>query len=145
MSSPSRSKSVAITMVSAFFARFLSERMMSFSLGSFSMGAYTRYGSASIFQPLRSTPSAVKGFFFLNGGFASVSGICAGTDSPSAVTPCQPPRFLYTSDGVKSGSRMWPRRPMVTHSSPSSSKRYTGVEYTLSAFGFVAPSKSAIF
>ena len=39
ISSPSRSKSVAITMESAFFARFFSERMMSFSLGSFSMGA----------------------------------------------------------------------------------------------------------
>ena len=39
MSSPSRSKSVAMTMESAFFARFFRERMMSFSLGSFSMGA----------------------------------------------------------------------------------------------------------
>ena len=97
--------------------------MMSFSLGSFSTGAYTRYGSASIFQPLSSTPSSVKGFFFLKGGLGRLAGISAGTGSPSAVTPCQPPRFLYTSVGVKSGSRMWPRRPMVTHSSPSTSKR----------------------
>ena len=29
----------------------------------------------------------------------------------------------YTSDGVKSGSRIWPRRPIVTHSSPLSSNR----------------------
>ena len=35
----SRSKSVAMMMESAFFARFFRERMMSFSLGSFSMGA----------------------------------------------------------------------------------------------------------
>ena len=74
MNSPSRSKSVAMTMESAFFARFLSERMISFSLGSFSMGAYTRYGSASIFHDFSSTPSSVKGFFFLKGGFGSVSG-----------------------------------------------------------------------
>ena len=87
----------------------------------------------------------MKGFFFLNGGFGSTSGSSAGYVSPSSVTPCQPPRFLYTIAGVKSGSRMWPRRPMVTHSSPSTSKRYTGVEYTLSAFGFFAPKRSAIF
>ena len=42
MSSPSRSKSVAMTTESAFFARFLRERMISFSFGSFLMGAYTR-------------------------------------------------------------------------------------------------------
>ena len=145
MSSPSRSKSVAMMTESAFFARFFSERMISFSLGSFLMGAYTRYGSASIFQVLSSTPSSVKGFFFLKGGLGSVAGSFAGKVSPSSVTPCQPPRFLYTMVGVKSGSRMWPRRPMVTHSSPSTSKRYTGVEYTLSALGFLTPSKSAIF
>ena len=145
MSSPSRSKSVAMTMESAFFARFLSERMISFSLGSFSMGAYTRYGSASIFHAFSSTPSSVNGFFFLKGGFGSVAGMAAGTEAPSSSTPCQPPRFLYTRCGTKSGSRMWPRRPMVTHSSPSTAKRYTGVEYTLSALGFVAPSRSAIF
>ena len=145
MSSPSRSKSVAMMMESAFFARFFKERMISFSLGCFLMGAYTRYGSASIFQALSSTPSSVKGFFFLKGGLGSVAGSCAGKVSPSSVTPCQPPRFLYTMVGVKSGSRMWPRRPMVTHSSPSTSKRYTGVEYTLSALGFLTPSKSAIF
>lgn len=145
MSSPSRSKSVAMMTESAFFARFFRERMISFSLGSLLMGAYTRYGSASIFQDFSSTPSSVKGFFFLNGGFGSDAGSSAGSVSPSSVTPCHPPRFLYTIVGAKSGSRMWPRRPMVTHSSPSTSKRYTGVEYTLSALGFFTPSKSAIF
>ena len=34
---------------------------------------------------------------------------------------------------------------MVTHSSPSTSNRYTGVEYTLSALGFFTPSNAAIF
>ena len=52
-----------------------------------------RYGSASIFHPLSSTPSAVKGFFFLKGGLARLSGTTAGSISPSAVTPSQPPRF----------------------------------------------------
>ena len=132
-------------MESAFFARFFRLRMISFSFGSFSMGAYTRYGSASIFHAFSSTPSSVNGFFFLNGGRARLAGSSAGTASPSAVTPRQPPRFLYMRDGVKSGSKIWPRRPMVTHSSPSTSKRYTGVEYTLSAFGFFAPSSEAIF
>ena len=57
MSSPSRSKSVPITTESAFFARFLSERMMPFSAGSFWIGAHTRYGRLAIFQPLMSMPS----------------------------------------------------------------------------------------
>ena len=37
--------------------------------------------------------------------------MAAGTEAPSSSTPCQPPRFLYTRCGTKSGSRMWPRRP----------------------------------
>ena len=57
MSSPSRSKSVPMTTESAFLARFLSERMMPFSAGVFSMGAQTRYGRLAIFQPLMSMPS----------------------------------------------------------------------------------------
>ena len=145
ISSPSRSKSVAMTMESAFFAKFFNERIMSFSLGRFSIGEYTKYGSASIFQAFSSTPSSVKGFFFLKGGLGSVLGISASITSPSAETPRHPPRFLYTSAVAKSGSRIWPRRPMVTQSSPSTVKRYTGVEYTLSALVFVAPNKSAIF
>ena len=42
MSSPSRSKSVAMMIESAFLARFLSVRMISFSAGTFSTGAHTR-------------------------------------------------------------------------------------------------------
>ena len=61
MSSPSRSKSVPITMESAFLARFLRARMMPFSAGSFWMGVHTRYGRLATFQPFTSTPSLVKG------------------------------------------------------------------------------------
>ena len=61
MSSPSRSKSVAMMTSSAFFARFLRVRMISFSAGFFTTGAHTRYGRLGTFQPLMSTPSLVKG------------------------------------------------------------------------------------
>ncbi len=57
MSSPSRSKSVAMTTSSAFLARFLRARMMPFSAGFFSTGAHTRYGRLGTFQPLMSMPS----------------------------------------------------------------------------------------
>ena len=128
MSSPSRSKSVPMTTLSAFLARFLRARMISFSAGSFSMGAHTRYGRLAIFQPLRSTPSARKGLRRdLYGGRARPSGTSAGMSSPSAVRPCQPSRSLKVSCTGKSTFRMCPRRPMVTQSSPPMRKRYTGV------------------
>ena len=47
MSSPSRSKSVAITISSAFLATLFSERMSSRSAGVLPIGAHTRYGSES--------------------------------------------------------------------------------------------------
>ena len=80
---------------SAFLAKFFKLRMMSFSFGSFSMGAYAKYGSASIFHAPMATPSAKNGLrLVLYGGFARKSGMSAGTTSPSAVTPCQPFVFL---------------------------------------------------
>ncbi len=144
MSSPSRSKSVAITTLSAFFARFLRLRMISFSLGFISMGAYTKYGKASMFQRFRSRPSSKNGRFFLNGGLGKRAGMFALMASPSAEMPCQPRRFVHASDSGKSDSRMWPRKPMATHSSPFTVKRNMGVENTLSALGELVPRSVAI-
>ena len=95
MSSPSRSKSVPITMESAFAARFLSERMMPFSAGTFSMGAHTRYGRLGTFQPLMSIPSFRNGLRLVSyGGRGRSSGMWAGMTSPSAVTAHQPSFLL---------------------------------------------------
>ena len=128
MSSPSRSKSVAITTESAFFARFLSVRMISFSAGTFSTGAQVRYGRLGTFQPLRSTPSLENGLrAFSNGGRGSASGIEAGTVVPSSSTPTQPSPSTHLSSRGKSTAMMWPRRPIDTHSSPSRVNRQTGV------------------
>ena len=88
MSSPSRSKSVPITMESAFAARFLSERMMPFSAG-------TRYGRLGTFQPLMSIPSFKNGLRLVSyGGRGRSSGMWAGMTSPSAVTAHQPSFLL---------------------------------------------------
>ena len=91
MSSPSRSKSVPMTMESAFFARFFRARMMPFSAGTFSMGAQTRYGRLGTFQPLMSIPSAKKGLRLDSyGGRGRSSGMRADMTSPSSVTAVQP-------------------------------------------------------
>ena len=57
MSSPSRSKSVAMMTSSAFLARFFSDWMMPFSASSLSTGAWTSVGRESRDHFLRLTPS----------------------------------------------------------------------------------------
>ena len=102
--------------------------MISFSAGFFSMGAQTRYGRLATFQLLMSTPSARKGLRRLGyGGRARPSGMSAGSISPSGETAYQPFSSSKVSASGKSGSRMCPRRPMATQSSPFQRKRYTGV------------------
>ncbi len=87
----------------------------------------------------------MKGLFLLERRTGKRCGHVRGDDLARGRDALPALALLVHERGVKSGSRIWPRKPMVTHSSPSTSKRYTGVEYTLSALGFLTPSKSAIF
>ena len=110
---------------SAFLAKFFKLRMMCpFPFGSFSMGAYAKYGSASIFHAPMATPSAKKrlalGFvrrFREKIGYIGRHDFAVGSHALPAL------RFLGGRFAQRNRARMWPRKPMVTHSSPSSSKR----------------------
>ena len=122
MSSPSRSKSVAITISSDLRAALLSARISSRSAGVLPIGAHTRYGSDASFQPFRSTPSVVKGFFLGQGGVASDAGMTTGAFiASSSQTASQEPSPKTICCG-KSTPSTWPLRPMLIHSSPSRSK-----------------------
>ena len=102
--------------------------MISFSAGSFTMGAHVRYGRLSTFHPLMEMPLARKGLRLVSyGGRARPSGTSAGRTSPSADTLYQPFCLSKRISSGKSGARMWPARPMDTQSSPSTVKRYTCV------------------
>ena len=102
MSSPSRSKSVAMTMSSAFLAAFLSARMSSFSAGVLPIGAHTRYGSEAIFQVFRSTPSAVNGFFLGHGGVGERRGDAdRDASASSSHTASQPESSRRAAEGSR--------------------------------------------